>query len=260
MEFKHLLFSVEEQIATVTINRPKALNALNMELLLELTQLFDHIKNNASIQAVVLTGSGEKAFVAGADISEMQSKTAPEAKGFSTIGNELMSKIENLPQPVIAAVNGYALGGGSELALACDLRIASIDAKLGQPEVTLGIVAGFGGSQRLPRLVGPSIAKELLMTGEMITAERAYQIGLVNHVVESDALLDKAKSIARKMISNSIIGIQASKKLVNEGFEMDIQRALSLEAETFGMMFATEDQKEGMAAFLDKRKAQFKAK
>ncbi|WP_018133028.1 enoyl-CoA hydratase-related protein [Effusibacillus pohliae] len=260
MNFEHLLFAVEDGIATVTLNRPKALNALNSALLTELSELVDAIAKDASIGAVILTGAGEKAFVAGADIAEMQGKTPLEARAFSQFGNSVFSKIERMPQPVIAAVNGFALGGGCELAMACDIRIASTHAKFGQPEVNLGIVAGFGGTQRLPRLVGPGIAKELLMTGDMITAERAAQIGLVNHVVEPAELLPKAQEIAAKMLSKGPFAVRFSKKLVNEGINMDLERALALESEVFGTLFGTEDRLEGMTAFLEKRPAKFQGK
>lgn len=260
MNYENLLVSVEDGIATVTLNRPKALNALNSSLLTELSGLLDAIAGDSSIQAVIITGAGEKAFVAGADIAEMQGKTPLEARAFSQFGNSVFLKIERLPQPVIAAVNGFALGGGCELAMACDLRVASPNAKFGQPEVNLGIVAGFGGTQRLPRLVGAGIAKELLMTGDMITAERAAQIGLVNHVVAAEDLLEKAKEIARKMIGKAPIAVQFSKKLVNDGLNVDLDRALALESEVFGTLFGTEDRLEGMTAFLEKRTAKFQAK
>ncbi|MFC4767451.1 enoyl-CoA hydratase-related protein [Effusibacillus consociatus] len=260
MNFENLLFSVEDGIATVTLNRPKALNALNSALLTELSELVDSIAKDNSIQAVILTGAGEKAFVAGADIAEMKGKTPLEGRAFSQFGNAVFLKIERMPQPVIAAINGFALGGGCELAMACDIRIASTNAKFGQPEVNLGIVAGFGGTQRLPRLVGPGIAKELLMTGDMISAERAAQIGLVNHVVEPADLLAKAREIAAKMISKAPIAVELSKKLVNDGLNVDLDRALVMESEVFGTLFGTEDRLEGMTAFLEKRAAKFQSK
>ncbi|SEC76855.1 enoyl-CoA hydratase-related protein [Paenibacillus sp. GP183] len=259
-KFKHLIYTVEDQIAIITFNRPKYLNALNSEMLKELSDVTDHIGADASIRAVILTGAGEKAFVAGADIAEMRSKNAMEGRKFSQFGNWVLSKLENLPQPVIAAINGFALGGGCELALACDIRIASTRAKLGQPEVILGIMPGFGGSQRLPRLVGLGIAKELLFTGDMITADRAREIGLINHVVEPSELLTKAKEIAGNIAAKSPLGVQFSKKAVNEGFDLDLERSLSLETEMFGMLFSTEDQKEGMTAFLEKRKPVYQGK
>lgn len=261
MNYQNIEINVEEKIATVTINRPKVLNALSSEVIEELTEVFDDLSARSDVHVVILTGSGEKAFVAGADIGEMKGKYALEARDFSEKGNRLMSKIEKLKQPVIAAVNGFALGGGCELALACDMRVASANAKFGQPEVNLGIVAGFGGSQRLPRLVGPAIAKELLLGGEMITAQRAYEIGLVNHVLDSqEEMHEKARDLASSIISRSPLGVQRTKQLVNEGANMDIDRAISYEVEVFANMFSTEDQKEGMDAFLNKRKPAYTEK
>jgi enoyl-CoA hydratase len=260
MSFEHLLFTIEDGIAVITLNRPKALNALNKALLLELSSALEQVENDSSVHAVILTGAGEKAFVAGADISEMRHMTPHEARAFARLGQSLTTKIERLAQPTIAAVNGYALGGGCELAMSCDIRLASVNAKFGQPEVNLGVVAGFGGTQRLPRLVGEGIAKELLMTGDIISAERAAAIGLVNHVYEADELLPKAKEMAKKIAGKAPVAVKLSKQAVNEGVNMDIDRALSHEAELFALCFATEDQKEGMNAFLEKRSARFEGK
>jgi enoyl-CoA hydratase len=260
MTLDNLLYENSNGIATVTFNRPKALNALNSATLRELSALLDEIAQDATVKAVILTGAGEKAFVAGADITEMLSKTPLEARAFSQFGNAVFLKLERLPQPTIAAVNGFALGGGCELAMACDIRVASTNAKFGQPEVNLGIVAGFGGTQRLPRLVGAGIAKELLMTADMISAERAAQIGLANHVVEPEQLLAKAQEIAGKIVSKAPFAVQFSKKLVNEGCNIDLDRALALESETFGSLFASEDRVEGMTAFVQKRQANFQGK
>lgn len=257
-EFNTILYTVDENIAVITINRPKALNALNTEVLRELAEVADIIAADTSILAVILTGSGEKAFVAGADISEMQTKNVLEGREFSSLGNKAFSKLENLKMPVIAAVNGFALGGGCELAMACDIRIASHKAKFGQPEVGLGVMPGFGGSQRLQRLVGQGIAKEILFTGNMINAERAYEIGLVNKVVDAAEVLAEATKMAKIIAVKSPLGISFTKKAVNEGANLDIERAVSLEAELFGSLFSTKDQKEGMAAFLEKRQADFK--
>jgi enoyl-CoA hydratase len=257
-EFNTIEVAVEENVAVITINRPKFLNALNTEVLNELSEAADIIDADSSILAVVLTGSGEKAFVAGADIAEMQNKNVLEAREFSSLGNKVFSKIENLKAPVIAAVNGFALGGGCELAMACDIRIAGHKAKFGQPEIGLGIMPGFGGSQRLPRLVGKGIAKEILFTGEMINAERAYEIGLVNRMVDATELLGEAKKMAKAIASKSPLGVSFTKKAVNEGINLDLERAVSLEAELFGSLFSTKDQKEGMSAFLEKRQAVFK--
>lgn len=257
-EFNTIDLQVEENVAVITINRPKFLNALNTEVLMELSEAVDLVEKDSSIRAVVVTGAGEKAFVAGADISEMQAKNVLEAREFSSLGNQIFSKLENIKMPVIAAVNGFALGGGCELAMACDLRIASSKAKFGQPEVGLGIMAGFGGSQRLARLVGKGIAKELLFTGVMINAERAYEIGLVNRVVDPSEVVKEAKKMAQTIATKSPLGVSFSKKAVNDGSNLDLERAVSLEAELFGSLFSTEDQKEGMSAFLGKRQAVFK--
>jgi enoyl-CoA hydratase len=260
MEFENLLFEVREGIGIITLNRPKALNALNTALLNEMGALLDDIAKNDEIKVVIITGGGEKAFAAGADISEMQSMNAMEGRAFSANGMKHISKLETIPQPTIAAVNGFALGGGCEVVMACDIRIASTKAKFGQPEVNLGVTPGFGGTQRLPRLVGPAIAKELLFTGDMISAERAYQIGLVNHVVEPEELMDKAMEMAKKIASKGQLAVKMCKQGVNEGMNMDLARGLQYETELFGLSFSTEDQKEGMAAFLEKRQAEFKGR
>ncbi|TCP57667.1 enoyl-CoA hydratase [Tumebacillus sp. BK434] len=257
MDFQNLLFEVKEGVGIITLNRPKALNALNSELLNEMGALLDDIAANDEIKVVVITGGGEKAFAAGADIAEMQSLTAIEGRAFSANGMKHISKLERIPQPTIAAVNGFALGGGCEVVMACDIRIASTKAKFGQPEVNLGVTPGFGGTQRLPRLVGPAIAKELLFTGDVIGAERAYQIGLVNHVVEPEELMNKALEMAQKIASKGQLAVRMSKQGVNEGMNMDLTRGLQYETELFGLSFSTEDQKEGMAAFLAKRPAEF---
>jgi enoyl-CoA hydratase len=260
MEFQNIVFEVRENVAVITLNRPKQLNALNSALLQELGAALDEVATRPEIAAVILTGSGEKAFAAGADIVEMANFSAMEARNFSEAGMKSITKLERLPQPTIAAVNGFALGGGCELAMACDIRIATVNAKFGQPEVNLGVTPGFGGTQRLPRLVGPAIAKELLFTGDLIGAERAYQIGLVNHVVQPEELMDKALEMAKKIASKGQLAVRMSKQGVNEGMQMDLDRALQYETELFGLSFSTEDQKEGMAAFVEKRPAVFKGK
>lgn len=256
-EFNTIEYTVDNHVAVLTINRPKFLNALNTEVFMELSEAIDLIHADSSVLAVVVTGSGEKAFVAGADISEMQQKTVLEAREFSALGNRIMLKLENIDKPVIAAVNGFALGGGCELAMACDIRIAGNKAKFGQPEVGLGIIAGFGGTQRLARLVGAGIAKEILFTGDMVNAERAYEIGLVNRVVDQSELLEEAKKMAQTIAAKSPLGVSFTKKAINEGVNLDLERAVSLEAELFGTLFSTKDQTEGMTAFLEKRKASF---
>jgi enoyl-CoA hydratase len=259
-QYTNLLFEVKDSIGMITLHRPKALNALNTELLQELSNLLDRIKEDTSIGIVIITGSGEKAFVAGADIAEMQTLTAIEGRNFGKIGQDVFNKLESLPQPVIAAINGFALGGGCELAMACDIRIASEKAKFGQPEVSLGITPGFGGTQRLPRLVGKGRAKELIYTGDIIDAGEAYRIGLVNKVAAPDELMNVAKAMAEKILSRASVAVQLSKAAVNEGLNMDLASGIAYEAEVFGLCFATEDQKEGMTAFVDKRKANFSGK
>lgn len=256
-EYANLLVEIEGGIGLVTINRPKALNALNAATVIELGQLFDELAKNPAVKAVILTGSGEKSFVAGADITEMQSMTAIEGRNWAKLAQAAFNKIENLPQPVIAAVNGFALGGGCELSMACDIRIASEKAKFGQPEVGLGIPAGFGGTQRLPRLVGKGRAKEMLFTGDMIDAAEALRIGLANKVVPAEELIPAAKAMAEKIMSRGPIAVQVTKTAVNEGMDTDLDTGVAYEAEVFGLCFATEDQKEGMKAFVEKRKAEF---
>ncbi|MCL4464339.1 MAG: short-chain-enoyl-CoA hydratase [Firmicutes bacterium] len=260
MAYENLLFEKQDDVAIVTVNRPKALNALNAPTLRELEQVFTQLAEDESVSVVILTGAGEKAFVAGADIAFMQELTAIEARKFALLGQAAFNKIENLPQPVIAAINGFALGGGCELAMACDIRLASENAKFGQPEVNLGVPPGFAGTQRLPRLVGKGRAKELLYTADMIDAQEAYRIGLVNKVFPAAELLDAAQKMAKKIATKGQIAVRLTKSAVNQGLEMDAERGMAYEAEVFGLVFSTEDQKEGMKAFLEKRKADFKGK
>lgn len=259
MEFNNVLLEKEGNIATVTINRPKALNALNSETLKELNAVIEDLENDNNIYCVILTGSGEKSFVAGADIAEMKDLDSKGGKEFGLLGNKVFRRLENLDKPVIAAISGFALGGGCELAMACDIRIASEKAKFAQPEAGLGITPGFGGTQRLVRIVGDGIAKELIFTGGIIKADRAYEIGLLNKVVEED-VLEEAKKLAKKIASNAPLSVEASKKAINLGQDMPINQGIVMEAEMFGTLFATEDQKEGMTAFVEKQKASFKRK
>jgi enoyl-CoA hydratase len=258
MEFENISFNVLDDIATVKINRPKALNALNKATLTELLDCLTQIAADSTIHVVILTGEGEKAFVAGADISYMKPLTAAEAKTFGKLGHLVMQTIEKLPQPVIAAVNGFALGGGCELAISCDIRLASDNAKFGQPEVNLGVIPGFGGTQRLPRLVGKGIANELILSGKMIDAEEACRIGLVNRIVSQDKLLEECIDLAKVIASRGPTAVRFSKEAVNNGIEMDITRACSYEADLFALCFASGEQEEGMAAFLEKRAPEFK--
>ncbi|WP_032120638.1 short-chain-enoyl-CoA hydratase [Clostridium amazonitimonense] len=260
MELKNVILEKEGNIAIVTINRPKALNALNSETLKELDIIVDELENDESIYAVVLTGAGEKAFVAGADITEMKDLTTIEGRKFSVLGNKVFRRIENLEKPVIAAIHGFALGGGCELAMACDIRIATEKAKFAQPEVGLGITPGFGGTQRLARHVGLGIAKEMIFTGRMMKSDEALRIGLINKIVEVEKLMEEAKAMANLIASNAPIAVTLSKVAINRGMQCDIDTALMYEAEAFGQCFSTEDQKEGMSAFVEKRDKNFKNK
>lgn len=260
MAFENLIVEQEGKIAIVYVNRPNALNALNSATVTELDRAFGDLENNDNVDVIILTGSGEKAFVAGADISYLKTLDPLSARDFALFGQQVLTRIENNKKPVIAAINGFALGGGCELAMACDIRIASSKAKFGQPEVNLGVLPGFAGSQRLPRLVGKGIAKELIYTADTISAEEALRIGLVNKVVSPEELLNSAKEMANKIASKAQTAIRLAKQAINEGLEMDSDRAYSHEANCFGFCFTTEDQKEGMAAFLEKRPAKFNSK
>lgn len=256
-KMNNLLFEVENNVAVVTINRPKSLNALNSETLQELKQVFTEIEGRKDIKALILTGSGEKSFVAGADISEMVDATAEEGRAMALLAGDAFGKLENMPQVTIAAVNGFALGGGCEIAMACDIRVASENAKFGQPEVGLGILPGFGGTQRLARLVGKGRAKELIFTCDMIDANEAYRIGLANKVAPLAELLDVCKAMAAKILSKGSYAVSLAKSSINTGLDTDIASGLKFEADLFGLSFATADKKEGMTAFLEKRKANF---
>ncbi|MEW9096343.1 MAG: short-chain-enoyl-CoA hydratase [Clostridiaceae bacterium] len=257
MEFNNVLLEKEGNIAVVTINRPNALNALNSETLKELDIIIDNLADDEEVLAVILTGAG-KAFVAGADITEMKDLNTVQGRKFGLLGNKVFRKLETLEKPVIAAVNGFALGGGCEISIACDIRIASQKAKFGQPEVGLGITPGFGGTQRLPRLVGASMAKQLIFTGEIIGAEEALRIGLVNKIVEPEKLMDEAREMAKKIAGNAPIAVRLCKAAINRGVQCDIDTGIAYEAEVFGECFSTEDQKEGMTAFVEKRDKCFK--
>jgi enoyl-CoA hydratase/carnithine racemase len=260
MNFENILCEKKSSIAYVTVNRPKVLNALNMATMEELRAAFHDIKNDAGVRVVILTGAGEKAFIAGADIGELARNNAVSAKEYTHRGQSVLNLIENLGKPVIACINGFALGGGCEIAMACTMRLASENAKLGQPEVRLGIIPGYGGTQRLPRLVGKGTAMQLLLTGEMISAQEAHRIGLVNEIVPVADLIPRAEAIAQKIIANAPLAVQYTMEAVNKGMEMPQAEGLYLEAVLFGMASATEDKKEGTSAFLEKRQAQFKGK
>ncbi|MDP8225399.1 MAG: enoyl-CoA hydratase-related protein [Candidatus Lernaella stagnicola] len=260
MAYKNILLEIEAGVAVVIINRPHALNALNSATIKELQSAFDKIIKDKAVRAVVLTGAGEKAFVAGADISEMAKYNPLKANLFAALGQQLTLTIENCPKPVIAAVNGFALGGGTELAMACDFIYASANAKFGQPEIMLGIIPGFGGTQRLPRLVGKARAKELVLTGDRIDAEEARRIGLINKIFPAEMLLDEAKKTARRIAAFSRPAVQAAIDAINKGVDVDLPNALFLERQAFAILCSTKDQKEGMKAFLEKRKPDFKDK
>lgn len=260
MELKNVLLTIEGEIGTLMINRPKALNALNMETLQEIQAGIQEVKNHPEIKVLIVTGSGEKAFVAGADISEMRGMNSIEALNFSKLGHLTLKMIEDLDRPVIAAVNGFALGGGTELALACDFIYASENAKFGLPEVTLGIFPGFGGTQRLPRLIGKGKAKELIMTGKMINSQEAFALGIANRVFPQSSLMEEAKKVALQIAGNGAVAVRLAKMAVNAGFNMELTEACSLESYAFSLGFTTEDQKEGMTAFLEKRKPNYKGR
>jgi len=255
---EYLIFEVNEQVAKITLNRPKVLNALNPKLYQELAELLEKVSKDKHVRAVIITGAGEKAFAAGADISSMQSMTANEARQLAQIGQKPLDVIALLPQPVIGAINGMALGGGCELAMACDLRIASENAIFGQPEVNLAIIPGGGGTQRLPRLVGAALAKELIFTGRNIKANDALNMGLVNKVVPADELMPTVEKLAHGICKKGPIAIALAKAAINKAWEASMRVGLDFEIETFASCFATEDQKEGMAAFLEKRAPQIK--
>jgi enoyl-CoA hydratase len=250
----NLLVEVENGVAVVTINRPEKLNALNSETLAELNECFSEIEKRDDVRVLILTGSGEKSFVAGADIGEMAGATAIEARKMSLLAKAAFEKLENMRQVTIAAVNGFALGGGCEIAMACDIRVASENAKFAQPEVSLGIIPGFGGTQRLARLVGKGRAKELIFTTDRIDAQEAYRIGLANKVVPLAELLDKCKEMAKKIMTQSSYAVSLAKAAINAGLDVDLNSGLKLEADLFGLTFATEDRKEGMTAFIERRK------
>ncbi|HRS96763.1 MAG TPA: enoyl-CoA hydratase-related protein [Smithella sp.] len=260
MEYKNILFSVEEGIATVTFNRPKVLNAMNYEVMSELLDAVTVCEKDESVRALILTGAGEKAFVAGADISQMQDSSVLEIQKMMELGHRTLWLIETMPKPSIAAVNGLALGGGTEIALACDIRFASEKATFGQPEILIGIIPGWGGTQRLPRLVGMGIAKEMILGGGQITAQRAYEIGLVNRVCVPEKLMEEARAFALKLAKLPPFALKMAKNAMNYGFDMSLDNANKLEISCIAQCFSTQDQKEGMRAVLEKRKPNFLGK
>ncbi len=257
MRYENILYEVKDRLATVTVNRPKVLNALNDKTIGELLDVFHKIAHDDGVGAVILTGGGEKSFIAGADINEISQKTPDTAKKMALKGQMCLNLIENLGKPVIAAINGFALGGGCEIAMACTIRYAADTARLGQPEINLGIIPGYGGTQRLPRLVGKGLAHELVLTGDMIDAQEAYRIGLVNKIVPAESLTAEVEKLARKILSKSAPIVKISLEAVNRGMEVGLPEGLNLEANLFGLACATEDMKEGTGAFLAKRKPNF---
>jgi enoyl-CoA hydratase len=260
MAYDNLLFEVNEQIARITFNRPNVLNALNRKTMEELGACLKTVRADDTIRVLILTGAGEKAFIAGADINELSQQTPVLGREYTLYGQEIIHRLETVGKPVIAAINGFALGGGCEVALACTLRIASRNAKLGQPEVKLGIIPGYGGSQRLPRLCGKGVAHELILTGEMISAEEAWRVGLVNRVVEPGELLATAEAIAKKIIANAPLAVKYAMEAVERGMEMPQEEGLYLEATLFGLCCATQDMREGTRAFLEKRPPKFEGR
>jgi len=256
----NVVYQKQDTLAYVTVNRPRVLNALNTPTWKDLRKAFEDARDDSAVRGVILTGAGDKAFIAGADISELAHVSAVEAEESSRFGQEVLDLIENLGKPVIAAINGFALGGGCETAMACTIRIAVDTAKFGQPEVTLGLVPGGGGTQRLPRLVGKGRALQLILSGEMISAQEAWRIGLVNEVVPAAELITRAEAILKKIASNAPIAIKFALEAANKGMETSQSEGLLLEASYFGLCAATEDKKEGTTAFLEKRKPQFRGR
>ena len=258
--YKTLIYEKKENIGLLTINRPEKLNAISNELISELKNLLDIIENDEELRVLIITGAGDKAFVAGADIKELVDRDASQGRRVSKERQEIFSRIENLPVPVIAAVNGYALGGGLELALACSIRICSEKAQFGAPEVKLGIIPGDGGTQRLPRLVGLGRAMEMIITGDFIDAQKAHRIGLVNKVLPQEELMDKATELATKIASRPPLAVRFAKEAVNRSQEGDAASGFALESYLHALSCTTEDKKEGISAFLEKRKGKFKGK
>jgi enoyl-CoA hydratase len=260
MEYQNLLVDVKESIARVTVNRPKVLNALNDQTMEELRVAFLDLRRREDVRGILFTGAGEKAFIAGADINELATQSPLEGKDRSRRGHHILDIIENLGKPVVAAINGYALGGGCEIAMACHIRVASDNAKIGQPEVKLGIVAGYGGTQRLTRLVGLGRALELLLTGEPISAQRAYEIGLVNAVYPQTELISQTENLLKKIIINGPVAVKLTMEAAIHGSQMSLSEGLNLEANLFAMSCTTEDMREGTRAFVEKRPAKFQGK
>jgi len=260
LALENVLYEKKGPIAYVTLNRPKVLNALNTKTWENLRTAFEAVRDDDEVRGVILTGAGDKAFIAGADINELAQLTAVDGEASSSFGQQVLNLVENLGKPVIAAINGFALGGGCETAMACTIRIAVESAKFGQPEVKLGVLPGAGGTQRLPRLVGKGRALQLILTGEMVTAQEAYRIGLVNEIVPAANLTSRAEAILKQIFANAPIAIKHSLAAVNKGLETSQDEGLALEASFFGLCAGTEDKKEGTSAFLEKRAPQFQGR
>jgi len=260
MSYENILYEKKGRIGLVTINRPKVLNALNTATMDELRRLVLEIRHDDSVGAVIFTGSGDKAFVAGADIKEFLELNAEGGRRFSVSGQHVFRLIEKLGKPSIAAINGFALGGGCELALSCSMRIASENAKLGQPELNLGLIPGYGGTQRLARLVGRGIAMELILSGKFVDAQEAFRIGLVNKVTPPDKLMETCEEVARTFLSKGALAVRYAMEAIDEGLQLSLDEGAYIEANIFGLCFATEDMKEGVTAFLEKRPPNFKGK
>ena len=260
MEFKYIIYEKNEGVATITLNRPEALNAFSKDVVEEVLDALEDIKTDEAVRVVVLTGAGEKAFSAGADIKAMAGMTALKARELSFMGEKICVGLENLEKPVIAAINGYALGGGLEVAMSCDLRIAAENAKMGQTEINIGLIPGWGGTQRLTRLVGMTKAKELVFTGRIIDAKTAEQIGIVNMVVPADKFREAVNQFAKDLASKAPVALKVAKALINKGSDIGLESALALEREGFGVVGSSEDLKEGVSAFMEKRKPVFKGR
>lgn len=260
MSYNNIILEKNEDLAIMYINRPKALNALNKDTLTEMRSAIQDVAEDQNIKVMIVTGAGDKAFVAGADIAYMQPLSAAEGRAFSDYGEKTMRMIELMEKPVIAAIKGFALGGGCELAMACDIRLAADNALFAQPEVGLGVIPGFGGTQRLPRLIGEGRAKELTFTADTVNAEEAYRMGLVNHIYPADELMGQAKKLAKRIASKGTLAVGFAKYAIGKGLQADLDTAMSIESDMFGMCSSTFDQKEGMGAFLEKRKPIFQGK
>ena len=258
MSYENIIFETDENVAIIKFNRPKSLNAVNTEVLAELADALNTIEHDSNIGALILTGEGDKSFVAGADISQMVNLSPIQLRKFSRDGQEILFALEELPIPVIACVNGFALGGGTEISMACDFIYASEKAKFGQPEITLGVIPGFGGTQRLSRLVGKSMAKELCMTGVIISAREAKEIGLVNKVFSPETLWEETMKVAKGMTGKGRVSMRATKRCIDRGYDVDLHSGSYMEADAFALCMASPDGKEGMTAFLEKRKPEFK--